>query len=300
MNASEVVVRVAGRALGIDPQAEIAGEIIAAGDSAREWLGRRVVVPRCLPCGDCDRCRRGRAASCPERWPRRSLGAEETVPARFLCSLEPPLWPSDWDASQLWRAAALADAASTPYAALARAGLGPGDWLAVIGDGARAVLACAIARAKGAQSVAISSGDPVKDEQLTLAGAAVLSAASAPSELSLPGIPEVVLETTGSSAGRHRALAMLPPGATALFLDGPVDAVPVPQPDWHNFVGHESKLLGAEAAHPDLLPEVCALFARGELPIASLVTAVEPTQMEETLALRRKGLLPQLPIVRFH
>ncbi len=38
--AAEVVVRVAGCALGVDPQAEIAGEVVAAGDAAREWIGR--------------------------------------------------------------------------------------------------------------------------------------------------------------------------------------------------------------------------------------------------------------------
>jgi threonine dehydrogenase-like Zn-dependent dehydrogenase len=273
MNSGEVVVRVAGCALGVDPQAEVAGEVIAAGDAAREWIGRRVVVPRCLPCGDCDRCRRGHTASCSARRPRRGLAAEETVPARFLCSLE-GLIP---EGAELWQAAALPDAAATPFAALMRAGIAPGDRVAILGRGARAALAAAIVRAKGAQPVEIDS-------------------LAAPEETAA----EVVLETTGSSAGRHRALAMLAPGATAVFLDGPVDAVQVPQPDWPRFVAAEGKLLGAEAAHPDLLPEVCALFARGELPIASLVTAIEPSQIDATLALRRAGKLPQLPIVRFH
>lgn len=273
MNASEVVVRVAGCALGVDPQAEIAGTIMAAGDAAQEWIGRRVVVPRCLPCGDCDRCRRGHTASCPARVKRKGLAAEETVPARFLCSLE-GLMP---EGAELWQAAALADAAAAPFAGLMRAGIAPSDRVAIIGKGARAVLAAAIVRAKGAQPVDID-------------------VEAAPEETAV----EVVLETTGSAAGRHRALAMLPPGATAVFLDGPVDAVPVPHADWPRFVAGEGKLLGAEAAHPDLLPEVCALFARGELPIASLVTAIEPSQIEETLAQRRAGKLAQLPIVRFH
>src|SRR5438105_3368925 len=68
--AAEVVVRVAGVALGVEPRAELAGEIVAAGDAAAEWVGRRVVVPRVLPCGDCERCRRGRAATCLARAPR--------------------------------------------------------------------------------------------------------------------------------------------------------------------------------------------------------------------------------------
>ncbi len=73
----------------------------------------------------------------------------------------------------------------------------------------------------------------------------------------------------------------------------------MPPPDWPRFVAQESRLLGAEAAHPDLLPEVCALFARGELPVASLVTAIEPGGVDAALAALRAGTLHLLPVVRF-
>jgi threonine dehydrogenase-like Zn-dependent dehydrogenase len=270
---SEVVVAVAGRALGVEPEAEIAGEVVAAGDAAREWLGRRVVVPRLLPCGDCDRCRRGRTASCPARVKRQGLGREETLPARFLCALDD--FVPDLDPALLWRAAALADAAAAPFSALARAGVAPGDGVAVIGDGPRAVLATAIARAKGARPFFADS-------------------AGAPEEAAA----EIVLETTGSSAGRHRALAMLGPGATAVFLDGPGEQLAVPPPDWTRFCAGERRLLGAEAAHPDLMPEVCALFARGELPLDDLLVPISPDEIDATLRARREGRLKKLPVVR--
>jgi len=267
---SEVVVRVAGRALGVEPAAEIAGAVVQAGDAAREWLGRRVVVPRLLPCGDCDRCRRGRVASCPSR-AKRQWVPEETLPARFLCALDD--FAPD---AELWRAAALADAAAAPFAALARAGLAPGDGVVVIGDGPRAVLASAIVRAKGARPIGIDTS-------------------LAPEETDA----DIVLETTGSAAGRHRALALLAPGATAVFLDGPGAELPVPPPDWTRFCAGERRLLGAEAAHPDLMPEVCALFARGELPLDDLLLPISPDEIDATQAARREGRLKKLPIVRF-
>jgi 6-hydroxycyclohex-1-ene-1-carbonyl-CoA dehydrogenase len=276
----EVIVRVRGCALGREPGAEICGEIVATGEAAAELQGKRVVVPRLLPCGECERCRRGHAASCPSRAPRRGLAREETVPARFLVALDgdPPLWPFGWD--ELWRAAALADAASAPYSALARAGLGPGDIVLVLGDGPRAALARAIVVAKGARSIGV---DP----------------SQAPEEAALEDAPTIILESTGRSAARHRALAMLPPGATAVFLDGPDDAVPVPPPDWARFSAGENRLLGAEAAHPDLLPEVCALAARGELPLREVTVARGADELEATLAQIREGKLPQLAIVCF-
>jgi 6-hydroxycyclohex-1-ene-1-carbonyl-CoA dehydrogenase len=46
---------------------EISGRVVAAGDGAEEWLGRAVIVPAVLPCGECDLCRRGLARSAARR-----------------------------------------------------------------------------------------------------------------------------------------------------------------------------------------------------------------------------------------
>ena len=78
----EVLVQVAGSALGRAPGAEISGVVVAAGDAAGEWLGRRVVVPRILPCGECDRCRRMRGFACGQQAARGPVATHETVPAR--------------------------------------------------------------------------------------------------------------------------------------------------------------------------------------------------------------------------
>ena len=92
---------------------------------------------------------------------------------------------------------------------------------------------------------------------------------------------------------------MLAPGSTAVFLDGPGEQIAVPAPDWPRFVAGERRLLGAEAAHPDLLPEVCALFARGELPLDELVLPISPDEIDATQAARREGRLRKLPIIVF-
>jgi threonine dehydrogenase-like Zn-dependent dehydrogenase len=293
---AEVWLKVAGCALGVEPQAEVAGEVVAAGEAAAEWLGRRVAVPRLLPCGDCDRCRRGHPARCERRWARRGLATHERLPARWLLALDgtPPLWPSTLDAGELWRAAALADAASAPHAALCRAGLGPGDQVAILGDGPRALFACAVARALGAHPTAVA--DLAAHELLRAAGAeATLDAALAPSELDAA----IVLETTGRSAARHRALAMLAPGASAVFLDGGTDGIQVPPPDWTRFCAGEQRLYGAEAPHPDLLPELAALFARGELPIDRVLVPLAPSELPTVTAELRQGRRTGLAVLRF-
>ena len=43
---------------------EISGRVVAAGPGAESWLGRTVIVPAVVPCGECDLCRRGLAPIC--------------------------------------------------------------------------------------------------------------------------------------------------------------------------------------------------------------------------------------------
>lgn len=313
---SEVVVQAAGIALGVEPAAELSGEVVDAGESAREWLGRRVVVPRCLPCGDCDRCRRGRAASCPHRAARDGLASHELVPARYLCSVEPPLWPAE---VELWQLAALADAASSPYGALVRSGLGPGELLVIVGGGIRGAFAIALGRSLGAHPVVIES-DPARAERARALGAlgvvgrecfsgelgdqARAEIASFAAPLGLPDHGYKILETTGTAKGREQALALVPDGGTVALLDGDSAAAAelpppeLPRVDWAPLVAREAQLLGAGACHPELYPELCAKLVRGELPLATLTVAVAPEEAASAFEAHLAGRLLPLPILR--
>jgi D-arabinose 1-dehydrogenase-like Zn-dependent alcohol dehydrogenase len=235
-----------------------------------------VVVPRLMGCGDCAACRRGRLAHCPARPARHGLGAEATVPARWLTSVEPPLWP---DGAELWQLAALADAALAPYSALSRAGVGPGDTVLVVGRDARAQFAAALAVAKGAKVVADDGASAPTD------GAFVLS--------------------TGASE-RMRAVDRLAPGVTLMLLDGDADAdtaVGAADPAaaataWSRVVDTEARVLGCVSGHPDLLPELCALLVRGQLPLADAVRRVTPGDAVVAHAAYRRSGGP-LPIAVF-
>jgi len=303
-SAGEVVVQVAGVALGVDPNAEVAGRVVAVGEAAGDWLGRRVVVPRVLPCGDCDRCRRGRAATCAARAARAGLASHETVPAKYLCSVEPPLWPAALDGNPdvadsdgLWRLAALADAAAAPYGALMRAGIGPGELVVVVGGGVRGAFAVAIARAKGAHPVLVDASPARRERAAALGARFAVDGALAPTQLrealareaaalGLPLSGAKLLETTATAQGRAIALALLGDGGTAVLLDGG-DQTAAPLA-CELFAREETQVIGASACHPDLLPELCALVVRGELPLTLLTTrftAGDPLPTDDTLAI---------------
>jgi threonine dehydrogenase-like Zn-dependent dehydrogenase len=236
LRPADAIVEVAGAALGL--ASEISGTVVDSGEAAREWLGRRVIVPRLLPCGDCAHCRRGRVASCPSLERRGALERTQAVPARWLTSVEPPLWP---DAAELWQLAALSDAALAPYTALSRAGVGPSDRVLVVGSDARARFAAAIAVAKGAKLV----------EDGMLDGAVIV--ATQPRDW-------------------PRALERAAAGVTVALLDG-CSGEPFAT-DWPRLVAAEAHVVGAVAGHPDLLPELCALVVRGQLPLGDAVRRV--------------------------
>jgi 6-hydroxycyclohex-1-ene-1-carbonyl-CoA dehydrogenase len=305
-STGEVVIQVAGSALGMAPGAETSGVVVAAGDAAGEWLGRRVVVPRVLPCGECDRCRRTRCFACGQQAARGPVATHETVPARYLLALEPPLW---LEGAALWQMAALADAAATAYAALVRSQLGPGDLCAIIGAGIRGRLAARLARTMGAQVVMVES-DPVLRERAPgfglevrevidghamdgVAARARLEAVA--QESGCAWLEFRIIESTGTPAGWRRALDLMGPGDTvALLSRGDESEVTVPL---GAVAGQEAQIVGVPACHPDLYPELAARVVRGELRLEGEVRALPFTDLAEALAGVRTGHIRELPIL---
>ncbi|HXY50936.1 MAG TPA: alcohol dehydrogenase catalytic domain-containing protein, partial [Terriglobales bacterium] len=77
---------------------EISGRVVAAGDNARAWLGRLVIVPAVVPCGDCPACRANRPTICRNQFMPGNDGdggfaTHTRVPARGLCPVPEPLPP---------------------------------------------------------------------------------------------------------------------------------------------------------------------------------------------------------------
>ncbi|HUH13470.1 MAG TPA: alcohol dehydrogenase catalytic domain-containing protein, partial [Longimicrobiales bacterium] len=148
----EVVVRVAGCGVchtdigfwrgGVPTRAplpltlghEIAGTVAVAGPGAASLLGREVIVPAVIPCGECGLCRSGRGNICrAQLMPGNDLdgGFAELVrvPARGLCVVEER---GDFALAEL---AVVADAVTTPYQAVIRSGLAAGELAIVVGVG---------------------------------------------------------------------------------------------------------------------------------------------------------------------
>ena len=154
---------------------EVCGRVVAAGAGAGDWVGRAVIVPAVLPCGDCDLCRRGLAPICRgQKMPGNDIqggfASHIVVPARGLCPVdERRLGAAGLSLAEV---SVVADAMTTPYQAVRRAGVTPGSLAIVVGVGGVGGYGVQIAAAFGATVVAIDV-DPVKLEAIAAHGAAL-------------------------------------------------------------------------------------------------------------------------------
>ncbi len=154
--AGEVVIAVAGcgvchtdlgyyydgvrtnRALPLALGHEVSGRVLACGAGAEAWAGRAVIVPAVLPCGSCDLCQRGLGTICrQQKMPGNDIqggfASHIVVPSRGLCPVDEARLEKV--GLTLADVSVVADALTTPYQAVSRAGVTPGSLAVVVGAG---------------------------------------------------------------------------------------------------------------------------------------------------------------------
>jgi len=209
---------------------EVAGKVVAAGAGAEAWVGNSVVVPAVIPCGACEACDAGRGAICPDQvFPGNDLNGgfarHLVVPARGLCPV-PDL--DDPEANRaglkLESLSVIADAVSTPYQAILRSGLQPGDLAIFVGVGGVGGFGVQIAAALGAVVVAVDV-DADRLAALEPYGAGVtLDAAThdfralkarvreVAGDSGVPSFRQRIFECSGTPAGQATAFGLLSHG----------------------------------------------------------------------------------------
>ena len=265
---------------------EIAGRVAEAGAGATSWLGRDVVVPAVLPCGECPACRAGRGAVCPHQvFPGNDahggFASHVRVPARGLCPV-PDLGDAGLNPARLPLASlsVIADAVSTPYQAVRRSGLAAGDLAVVVGCGGVGGFAVQIAAALGAAVVAIDV-DAARLERLRAHGAALTldaralefkalkaAVAACARERGIPGFRQFVFETSGSAAGQATAFGLLGPGGYLSVVGFTSARVEL---RLSNVMAFDATVQGNWACLPELYPAVLDLVLTGRVAIAPFV-----------------------------
>ena len=258
---------------------EISGTVVETGPSHRAWLGREVIVPAVIPCGECELCRAGRGNICRRQiMPGNDIagGFAEflAVPARGLCPV------GRHDGYDLAEMAVVADAVTTPYQAVQRSGLRPGELAIVVGAGGVGGYAVQIAAALGAQVAAID----VDDERLAAvaaAGAGLTLHAGRTDFKSLKkqmqefgrekGAPAhgwKIFECSGTPKGQETAFGLLGYAATLMVIGFTLAKTEL---RLSNVMAFDATIQGTWGCKPELYPAALDLVTEGKVRLKPFI-----------------------------
>ncbi len=261
---------------------EISGRVAAAGEGAASWMGKAVIVPAVLPCGTCDVCARGLATICPQqKMPGNDIhggfAGHVVVPARGLCEVdETRLATAGLDLAEV---SIVADALTTPYQAVRRAGVVPGSLAVVVGAGGVGGYCAQVARAFGATVVAVDV-DPRKRD--AIAGTAALTLdpkaldsralkatiAAFARERGLRTTEWSIFECSGTAAGQLTAYGLLVHGATLSVVGFTMDKVEV---RLSNLMAFDARAIGNWGCPPEQYAAALDLVLDGKVAVKPFV-----------------------------
>ncbi|MCX7891548.1 MAG: 6-hydroxycyclohex-1-ene-1-carbonyl-CoA dehydrogenase [Burkholderiales bacterium] len=262
---------------------EVSGRVAAAGAGAEDWLGRAVIVPAVIPCGECGPCRRGRPNICAnQKMPGNDIhggfASHIVVPAKGLCPVDEARLAKA--GLELAEVSVVADALTTPYQAVTRAGVAPGSLAVVIGAGGVGGYCVQVANAFGAKVVAI---DVDADKLAAVAGHGAALALNAREHDAkalkgaigafakangLPATEWFIFECSGTAAGQTTAWSLLVHGATLAVVGFTMDRVEV---RLSNLMAFDARAIGNWGCPPELYPAALDLVLDGRVSVKPFV-----------------------------
>ena len=262
---------------------EVSGRVVACGAGAEGWAHKAVIVPAVLPCGACDLCRRGLSTICAQqKMPGNDIqggfASHIVVPARGLCEVDETRLARA--GLQLAQVSIVADALTTPYQAVRRAGVVPGSLAIVVGAGGVGGYCVQVARAFGASVVAIDVDDAKlaavaeQGAALTLNSRAFDAKALKAAVLDhakrngLRSTEWFIFECSGSAAGQLSAFSLLVHGATLSVVGFTMDKVEL---RLSNLMAFDARALGNWGCPPEAYPAALELVLDGRVQIAPFV-----------------------------
>ena len=275
--------------LPVIPGHEFAGEVVERGPEALGLpIGSRVAVNLVRNCGHCYQCRKGQGNLCldPNLIGFHSNGgfAEfACVPAGNCHSLPEGM---------SWEAAASIDPLTSALAAVQKAGVGPGDRVAILGPGPIGLYACQLARLQGAREVfVIGTRAHLLEKARELGADRAFKVDRADMTACLPGIleasegrgAEVVVEATGNPAALDLALAVASKGGRIALVSIYHDRTEI---EPNSVVFKELRILGSFDYRWIDFENALQLIAGGRVRTEPLITHRLPlTRIQEGIAL---------------
>ncbi len=267
---------------------EISGTVVAGNAS---WMGKKVIIPAVLPCGECELCKKGRSNICrnqlmPGNDFHGGFASHIKVPFKYLC----PVPDSVLATYSLEQLAVIADAISTPYQVVKKSELESGDLAIIVGVGGVGIYGALIAKIMGAKVIALD----INDEKLGIAKQngvdATLNIKGLDSktikdkikelakEINAPKIGWKIFEISGTKAGQDLAFNLVTFTSTLSIVGFTMDKTEV---RLSNLMAFDAKLIGTWGCKAELYPEVLELITSGKLKIEQFVQTFPMSQINE-------------------
>jgi 6-hydroxycyclohex-1-ene-1-carbonyl-CoA dehydrogenase len=271
---------------------EITGSVVVAGDGAERLMGRPVLVPAVLPCGECEFCRAGRANACPrQKMPGNDIhggfASHVLVPAGPLVPLDD--LPSHVSLATL---SVVADAVATAYQAVRRSGFAEGDAVFVVGAGGVGGFVIQIAAALGGRVAACDVAEERLDAAARYGAEHVVNVAGrdpreAKKELqsmardwAVPSFRHRIFETSGTTDGQLLAYSLLGPAATLLQVGYTFDKVTI---RLSNLMAFDATVHGSWGCPPEAFPAVLELIGSGKVVLDPFVDHAPMSEVNKLL-----------------
>ena len=257
---------------------EISGVVREVGEGVdASLIGRAVVVPAVLPCGECDLCRSGHRTICrrqvmPGNDGNGGFASHVVVPARFLC----PVPAAALATHDLWELSVVSDAVATPFEAVKRSGLASGETALIVGIGGIGVYGVQIAAATGAKVIALDVDDRKLAQAREAGAGAVLNVRdmatkdvrkqvrSLAEALGAPAHLWKIFEMSGTRAGQETAYSLLGFGASLAVVGFTMDRVEV---SLSNLMAYDATVRGNWGADPLIYPELLQWIGEGRVTV---------------------------------
>lgn len=273
---------------------EIAGTVVHAGEAAQDWLGRDVLVPAVIPCGDCYFCNSGRGNICasqimPGNDADGGFATHVVVRTHGLALID-----AIPEGHTLADFSVIADAVTTPLQAIHRASVGSGDLVVVVGAGGVGGYAVQIAAARGADVIALDINATRLEGIAEHGAAATVNAAGQDIRAVRDAVRAharklgherhswKIFECSGTPAGQETAFAMLVPAATFAVVGFSHKPVTL---RLSNLMAFDATAFGSWGCPPELYDEAVRLVRDGAIDVRPFIRQMPLSEIQEAFAI---------------
>ncbi len=287
---------------------EISGTVLEMGPGGDTSLvGKPVLVPAVLPCGECALCKSDNRRICraqvmPGNDRHGGFASHVVVPARYLC----PIKDDVLESHELWELAVVSDAITTPFQAIKNSGLAKGDLAICIGAGGIGIHGVQIAAAVGATVIALD----IDAQKLAVAAEHGAEATIDVTDLSIKeikgrvkeeakrlGAPRFcwkIFETSGTKPGQDLGYALLGFGGYLAIVGFTMAKSEV---RLSNLMAFDGTVAGNWGSDPTIYPEVLDWIAQGRIQVKPFVEKHPLSDINTVLDAAHAGTLQKRAVL---